>query len=281
MNRNQRATAAQQTIAILESKRYALDDSHEVDISTEIAACLDTTRYIDASDTDALVRGVLDGVERNTNATIEVVNETTLASISRVLREHGGPVAALNFASARNPGGGFLGGSLAQEESLAVSSALYASLLRAPQFYEPHRAAPSGLYSHSMIVSPDCPIFRRDDGSLMHQPELVTFITSAAPNAGAIAKNRPEELPLIPEVLLARSERVLALAAQQGCRTLILGAWGCGVFRNDPSVVAHAFRTHLCDGGPWSNRFERIVFAVLDGSAAQETFKAFQKAFAP
>src|SRR5439155_6866731 len=130
---------------------------------------------------------------------VEVVNETTLAGIARVLASGQGPVAVLNFASAKNPGGGFLSGSQAQEESLARSSALHASLLRAWAFYERHRASPSLLYSDAMILSPGCPVFRGDDGSLLEEPQTATFITSAAPNAGAAASNRPEELPLIPE----------------------------------------------------------------------------------
>lgn len=178
-----------------------------------------------------------------------------------MLADGKGPVAALNFASAKNPGGGFLAGSQAQEESLPRSSALYASLLRAPQFYERHRGARSLLYSDAMIWSPGCPIFRDDDGTLLDEPQLVSFITSAAPNAGAAAKNRPDELPVIPEAFRGRSEYVLALAASEGYKRLVLGAWGCGVFRNDPAVVAEAFMGHLRDGA-WTGRFERVVVQI-------------------
>jgi uncharacterized protein (TIGR02452 family) len=128
-----------------------------------------------------------------------------------------------------------------------------------------------------MILSPDCPVFRDDDGNLLDEPQRVTFITSPAPNAGAAADNRPEELPLIPEVFRRRSEYVLALAASQGYKSLVLGAWGCGVFRNDPAVVAAAFLGHLRQGA-WSGRFERVVFSVLDKSPSGETVAAFQRA---
>lgn len=272
-------TVAHETLAILDQGRYTLANNHTVEMSVQIDACLRSTRYIGAEETHALLSQAATRRRRNLAAAVEVVNQTTLACISRVLNETNGPVAALNFASARNPGGGFLGGSLAQEESLATSSALYASLLRAPQFHEGHRASTSPLYSDAMIVSPDCPVFRRDDGSLMHTPELVTFITCAAPNAGAVAKNHPEELALVPDVLRTRSERVLALAALQGCATLVLGAWGCGVFRNDPAMVAHAFRSHLYGDAAWANHFERIVFAVLDTSIQQDVYRAFLKTF--
>jgi uncharacterized protein (TIGR02452 family) len=194
-----------------------------------------------------------------------------------VLADGQGPVAALNFASAKNPGGGFLNGSQAQEESLARSSALHASLLRAWEFYERHRGSPSLLYSDAMIWSPGCPVFRDDEGRPLDEPQLVSFITSPAPNAGATAENRPEELPLIPEVFGRRSEYVLALAASQGYKCLILRAWGCGVFRNDPAVVASAFVGHLRQGA-WSGRFERVVFSVLDTSPTRETLAAFERA---
>ena len=208
-----------------------------------------------------------------------MVNETTLAGISRVLADGKGPVAALNFASAKNPGGGFLNGSQAQEESLARSSALHSSLLQAWEFYERHRASPSLLYSDAMIWSPDCPIFRDDDGTLLDEPQLVSFITSPAPNAGAIADNRPAELVHIPEAFRRRSEYLLALAASKGYRRLVLGAWGCGVFRNDPEVVAAAFLEHLREGA-WSGRFERVVFSVYDSSPSSETLLAFERAMA-
>ena len=154
---------------------------------------------------------------------------------------------------------------------------MHASLLRGWDFYERHRASPSLLYSDAMICSPGCPIFRDDDGKLLEAPHLVTFITSPAPNAGAAADNRPEELPLIPEVFRRRSEYVLALAASQGYRRLVLGAWGCGVFRNDPVVVAAAFLDHLRQGA-WSDRFERVVFSVFDTSPLKATLAAFQRA---
>jgi uncharacterized protein (TIGR02452 family) len=207
--------------------------------------------------------------------TLEVVNETTLTGMERVLSD-GGPVAVLNFASAKNPGGGFLNGSQAQEESLARSSALHASLTRAWEFYERHRASPSVLYSDAMILSPGCPVFRDDQGTLLEQPQPATFITSPAPNALAIASNRPQDLPKVPETLRRRAEYVLALAAAHGYRRLVLGAWGCGVFRNDPRVVARAFADHLRDA--WSGRFERVRFSVLDTSLSQETLAAFQAA---
>jgi uncharacterized protein (TIGR02452 family) len=277
VKRSTRKELAEQTVAIVERGSYQSAGGRVIDIAEPVRACLDTTRFFPPEELKRLRQEVLARPVKGFATTLEVVNETTLAGVARLLSEEQGPVAALNFASARNPGGGFLNGSQAQEESLARSSALYASLLRAWEYYERHRASPSLLYSDAMILSPDCPVFRDDDGRLLEEPRRVTFLTSPAPNAGAAADNRPEEVPLIPEVFRRRSEYVLALAASHGYRHLVLGAWGCGVFRNDPEVVAAAFVDHLRHG-TWSGRFERVVFSVLDSSPSRETLAAFERA---
>jgi uncharacterized protein (TIGR02452 family) len=280
MKRSTRQTLAEQTVVIAHQGYYKLPDGRVVSIAEQVEDCLRQTSYHTPEDLNRLRKQVLAGPALRADATIELRNETTLQGIARMFAERVGPVAALNFASAKNPGGGFLGGSHAQEESLARSSALYASLLQAPEYYERHRKQSSCLYSDAMIVSPDCPVFRNDEGDLLEQPLPVTFITSAAPNAGAIGRNEPAELSCIPEAFRQRSERVLALAASLRIPTLILGPWGCGVFRNDPTMVARTFADHLKPGGHWRSRFERIAFSVLDTSAAGETFRAFEEAFA-
>lgn len=278
MKRSTRQELAKQTVDIVEGGVYQSAGGRTIDLSGHVRHCLEATRFCSPEELDRLRQEVLSQPACKTDTCFEVVNETTLAGIARLLADGTAPVAALNFASAKNPGGGFLNGSQAQEESLARSSALYASLLRAFEFYERHRASPSLLYSDAMILSPDCPIFRDDDGKLLDEPRLASFITSPAPNAGAAASNRPEEVAQIPGVFRRRAEYVLALAASQGYQRLVLGAWGCGVFRNDPAVVAAAFADHL-RRGLWQGRFERVVFSVYDTSPALETFASFERAF--
>ncbi|MHC5540327.1 TIGR02452 family protein [Singulisphaera rosea] len=277
MRRSTRAEVARETVDIVERGSYRSASGRIVDIAIPIRNCLEATSYYRPEDLERLRGEVLDDPVVDRSTVFEVVNETTLSGISRLLSLGQGPVAALNFASAKNPGGGFLNGSHAQEESLARSSALYASQMRSWEFYEHHRASSSLLYSDAMILSPGCPIFRDDDGKLLDEPQLAAFITSAAPNAGAAADNRPAELPSIPGVFRRRSEYVLALAASRGYRQLVLGAWGCGVFRNDPNVVAESFASHLCHGR-CSSQFDRIVFSVLDTTPSQSTLAAFRRA---
>ena len=154
MKRSTRMELAKQTVQIVERGSYTSASGRVVPIAEAVRACLDATRFFPPEALERVRHEVLARPAEGLATTFEVANETTLSGITRVLSDARGPVAALSFASAKNPGGGFLNGSQAQEESLARSSALHASLLRAWEFYERHRASPSLLYSDAMILSP-------------------------------------------------------------------------------------------------------------------------------
>lgn len=275
MNRSARMALARETVELVERGYYEVAGVR-VDISAAVTACHRGTKCFSPDELRSLRDRVLCNPPERFDTQIDVVNETTLAGLARLHDSSPEPVAVLNFASAKNPGGGFLNGSQAQEESLARSSALHSSLSTVFHFYESHRNSHSCLYSDSMILSPDCPVFRDDTGGLLPTPRAAAFITSPAPNYGATADNHPSELAIVPQILNTRSELVLALAAAHGYSQLILGAWGCGVFRNDPNVVATAFVSHLSDR--WAGRFRRVRFSVRDSSPSQDTFLAFQTA---
>ena len=131
-----------------------------------------------------------------------------------------------------------------------------------------------------MIYSPGCPVFRSDDGALLEEAFLVEFVTSPAPNAGAIHRNSPSFIGMIEPVLRERVSKVMGLAAHHRCDVMVLGAWGCGVFRNDPAMVAAAFRNLLAPDGPYWGRFSRVLFSVVDRSQDQRTYNAFREHFA-
>lgn len=200
---------------------------------------------------------------------VDVTNESTLEATRRL----GGDIAALVFASARNPGGGFLNGAQAQEESVARASALYPCLLAAGDFYRHHRAHEDLTYTDRVIYSPQVPVFRDDKGNLLPEPYPVSFLTAAAPNRSAIVRNQPERADGIPAALRRRAVRVLHVAAAHGHRRLVLGAWGCGVFGNEPAVVAETFRDVLRD----NRYFDHVVFAVLDKQQGAPALSAFER----
>ncbi|UOG73171.1 TIGR02452 family protein [Hymenobacter tibetensis] len=212
-------------------------------------------------------------------APIRVYQATTLEAATKLAAEFK-RVGCLNFASARNPGGGFLGGSQAQEESLARSSGLYPCLKQFREMYSHNTlTAHTGLYSDHAIYSPGVPVFRDDAGNWLSQPVQIDFITSPAVNAGALSRNNPELLPELVPTMQRRIRQVLAIAASHKCEVLVLGAWGCGVFQNSPQQIASLFATAVAEPNI-RGHFQRIDFAVFDPKPPHETLSAFEKAFA-
>ncbi|MET7301496.1 TIGR02452 family protein [Embleya sp. NPDC005575] len=215
------------------------------------------------------------------STSFEVTVENSLQAARRLVSTGVGPVAVLNFASARTPGGGYLRGARAQEEDLCRNSLLHPCLLAAPDYYAAHRAGSDLLYSDRVLWSPGVPVHRDEWGRLLGEPYRVSFLTCAAPNAGEVLRRDPSAHNRIRAALYRRAERVLAVARRHGTRRLVLGAWGCGVFRNDPRVVAAAFHAHLTAHGSLSTAFETVVFAVPDRSPDSINRAAFTERFAP
>jgi len=257
---------ASQTVAIVADGRYRSSAGHEVDLAGDIRAAIAGTRMYgpgDVADVPAPGRVA---------PAIEVTSETSLQATRRL----GGTVACLVFASAKNPGGGFRTGAQAQEESIARASALHACLESVPEFYAFHREQHDLRYSDRVIYSPAVPVFRDDQGALLEDPYPVSFLTCAAPNLSAILRDQPGDAGTVPDVLAARAGRVLRIAAACGHRTVVLGAWGCGVFGNDPATVAAAFADQVARTGGW---FDRIVFPVYDRRPGTPAHAAFARTF--
>ncbi|GAA2414946.1 TIGR02452 family protein [Actinomadura vinacea] len=266
-------------MAILDRGEYRAPSGRTVQIADDLERSVSGSVLYTPGRLDLLLAGTGSGsaAEPGVETRFEVTEETTLAAALR-LRASGEVPFALNFASAKNPGGGFLNGAHAQEEGLARSSGLYASLRAKREYYDFHRQQGDLLYSDHMIYSPAVPVFRDDAGRLLEEPYPVAFLTSPAPNRGAVRD--PEKAARIPAVLRERARKVLAVAAEHGHSRLVLGAWGCGVFQNDPHEVAIVFAEALRPGGEWAGAFEQVVFAVWDTAKGAPRHTAFQEVFA-
>jgi len=201
---------------------------------------------------------------------VQVANETTLGA-SRRLVESGSKPLALNFANGEHPGGGFLGGARAQEEVLCRSSALYETL-EGDQMYLEHRRRRRPDSTDWAIYSPDVPVFRTDDGTSLDAPWLLSVITCAAPYAPAIGQ------PESGDLMQRRIHRVLAIARAYGYAVLVLGAWGCGAFANDPRRTAADFRGAL--ENDFCGAFADVVFAITDWSPERRYLGPFREVFA-
>ncbi|MEV7600485.1 TIGR02452 family protein [Kitasatospora sp. NPDC089797] len=258
---------------IAERGSYRTDGGELVQVGVELAAARAGTVSYAPADLDALLAAGAPGAP---TGRIEVTAEGSVEAAGRLVAAGAGPVGVLNFASARNPGGGYLRGARAQEEDLCRSALLYSCLVEAPDYYEAHRASTDLRYSHRVIVSPGVPVIRGGGGALLARPYPVTFLTSPAPNAGQL--ERRSAGTDVRGVLAERALRVLAAAARHEVRALVLGAWGCGVFRNDPAQVAEAFEGALARYG---SAFEQVVFAVWDRQPVSANRAAFEARFGP
>lgn len=273
MTNKKRKYIAKETLTILE-KGYYIHENKKIEVANLTKqSILDTFTISPEKWEDIEKKDIL----LNENQTIiEFKNLSTIQALQE--QKSKDKIAILNFASAKNPGGGFLGGASPQEESLARSSSLYASLTKDWTMYEYNRSQTSFLYSDYMIYSPNTVFWFDDEGATLAQPILADVITSPAPNKGAMLhRERPNEIQEIEEVFSKRIKKVLHIANQQGTQTLILGAWGCGVFRNDPSMVAQLFKKVI--EKHYAKAFKKIVWAIYDRSKEKLVLKAFQEVF--
>lgn len=275
LDRNKLIHDAHTTVQALEARAY--DGPHgPVDLTTHLTRLEAGTRLYTPEQLRA-IEGLLGPGSGETRFT--VTRETTLAAVHRLLQERPGPVAALNFASATSVGGGFLTGSAAQEESLCRASGLYASLTRHPEYYELHQQRADRLYTDHLMFAQDVPVFRDEQGAWLDAPYHMDVLTAAAPNLRRL--DAAEFQALLPSAQRAIERRAsLLLSAFRHTRStrLVLGAWGCGAFRNDPVHVARTFHA-LLTTGRHRGAFEEVVFAVFAMPWEETNLRAFQDTF--
>lgn len=201
-------------------------------------------------------------------------------SFQAASRHSGKHVATLNFASWTNPGGGVESGSAAQEESLCRISTLFPALndeRMMKEFYYSHRASSlKGIYNDDVIYTPNIIIFRKDDDNMNFlSPDKWTksdVITCAAPN---LLEIKSLEAINLENIFKSRFSKVLSLAYQNNASCVVLGAFGCGVFGNDPHLVAKATVDVLLSFRAYFDVIEVPIYCGEDTS----NYDAFKKVF--
>lgn len=267
-HKNARVRQAAETTNIIES---GICGTH--DISSSIAAACNSTQVYKA--------GTLSDVSlfERSSTSIQVTGEMVQAATFRLCSKNDADVAVLNFASARKPCGGFKSGAKSQEEDLARSSALSACVCQDfvfDDYYQPNRSCKSVLYLDTIVYSRRVPFFRNGLTDDICDPFFASIITAPALNVGAYKKAVTREK--MKELYRRRLLYVLNCALKHGHKTLVLGAWGCGVFRFPPDLAAECYQELLDD--EFQGAFERIVFAVYDGAQGPgPCFEAFNKVF--
>ena len=193
---------------------------------------------------------------QNTKYNKTKITVTKEDSVSAIFTCGGKNIAVLNFASFKNPGGKFLDGGMAQEECLCHNSTLY-NVLREfnDTFYKPNKKLLNrGLYSDRLIYSKDI-LFIGPENNI----KKADVITCAAPNIKPGLKYKTITMNEVETVLFYRILLILNSACKNNIDTLILGAFGCGVFGNDPNMVACKFKSLL---DVFDGCFNKVIFAI-------------------
>lgn len=206
----------------------------------------------------------------NLIANIQTINSDTVSAASNFVRQ--GKTAILNMASYKRPGGGVANGAKAQEECLFRCSNLFNAI---PNTFYPLDIN-EGLYTNDAV-------FFKDKDYNKIDPFKVDVITVAAINLNK--DNTQEVLDSYDTIMLNKIRLMFDMAYKNKCENIILGAWGCGVFNNNPIHVANMFEEAIMRRSKITKHsyyecFKNIIFAVInDHNSVGDNFDVFQKFF--
>lgn len=204
---------------------------------------------------------------KDTKTTFELVNLDSVSAIFAFATGSENPkTAVLNFASFKEPGGLFLKGSAAQEEALCHESFLYNVLRNFQRSYYDinNKNLNKGLYKNTALYTPNVMFFKNN------RLQICDVITCAAPNRNVGIKYTNVSIDENNKVLYERISYIKDIALHQNVETLILGAFGCGVFKQDATTVAKYIKEIFEDTGM------EIILAVPGNS---ENYKKFKEIF--
>ncbi len=242
---------------IAENKKYILQTKECI---INVQKAIEETVYLPPD------RPIRQKPPRDVKTRYLVVESSCLdACIQIKLRDPTKSVLVLNFASGRHPGGGYKTGAIAQEESLCRASVLFNCLSskQAQEFYQLHLDSNDKSYSNAIVFSPNVPFFRNSNHELLSDPISLHVITCAAVNQSQ------KRIRNANQIMRERIKRILSLASF--CPRVVLGAFGCGVFRNDAGDIASIFKDLLQT--QFLNVFEEVVFAVCGDEYSLEAFQ--------
>lgn len=278
MTREDRINVYRQTIAVCNQGWYIDANGNRIDLpdDTQIA---ENTQFYDKEFT-------VDDIKANNQPTeITVINTDTINAAHNLLLDGYNPVA-LNFANRHNPGGGVIGGSRAQEESLFRATNLFRSLYQYIYYAEeygvkrnPDRQYPMDRHFGG-IYTPNATVFRdsNKDYVFISKPYQISFIAVAA-------LNRPR---LIDDKFLNDKDAqttkdkirtILRIGLKNSHDAIVLGAFGCGAFHNPPAHLAKIFH-QVIEEKEFKDKYKKIVFAIIeDHNSTNGNFKPFYDEF--
>jgi len=278
-----RAEIFHQTVEIVNSGGYILNGKEIAIDKTEIAA---KTEFFDK-------KILLSEVQHLQNTRFSVI-EADCLEVAELLNKTGYNPCVLNMASGKNPGGGVLNGSGAQEENIFRRSNLFASLYQFANYATqygieknrkqyPLDSVCGGIYSQNITV------FRSSENSgyaLLDTPFQVSVVSVPAINRPELLKTN-EYLRIVEHLIEPTKEKmrtILRIAGKYEHKALVLSAFGCGAFCNPPEHIAELFREVFAEP-EFQNRFALVVFAIISDHNSNRAhnpngnFEPFRKIF--
>lgn len=202
---------------------------------------------------------------------ISVINSDTVSALVECIND--GKTCAINMASAKRPGGGVENGASAQEECLFRCSNLWTSVDKS--FYP--------LKIDECLYTKDA-IFFKDKNYDYMEPVICDVITIAAFNLNEVGHFFGKRVAKFDElnksIDLNTKDKIrlmVSMPVKNGVKNLVLGAWGCGVYKNDPTKMSEYFREILIDEG-YASLYDKVIFAVInDYNSVGNNFGIFSK----
>lgn len=256
-----------ETLNVIASPKYVVNGK-TYNMRDMVMNMVDNTRLYKATDFIPVVHGI------PWDSSYHLVNMTTTGSILHFQQFLNQKIGVLNFASAIKAGGGWLNGKVAQEEDIMRKTTAFLSLLLQDEFYTSHNIA-DPIYSDAIIYSPKVLIIRDENYNFI-EPEAIDLFTCAAVNATECRNNMIK--CDFKKRMYDRIDKVIRAMAVNNEETIVLGAFGCGVFGNNPTNIADIFHEILVEE-QMENKFKNIIFAVYDNSPTLQNFNAFQNVF--
>ncbi len=226
--------------------------------------------------------------EKTYDTDLSVKNEDCLSIAGQLVRAGESHVAVLNMANRSVPGGGVYHGSWAQEEYCFRCSNYFLSLYQFADFalqfgIKPREERYPMDRNFGGVFSPDVTVFRDTEAKgypFIENPWKVNFIAVAAINHPDTIKNPYGETRIADALIPAVKNKIRTIfniAALHSMEVLVLGAHGCGAFRNPPHHIAELFREILSEPA-YKGRFRKIIFAII---GKNDNFSAFSDVFSP
>jgi uncharacterized protein (TIGR02452 family) len=174
--------------------------------------------------------------------------------------ENKSKVAILNFASGLKPGGGFLKGSGAQEETICRASGFFPIIFYQDELFNYHHQV-ENYFSDALLFAPEVPFIFKSEIERADPFFICSIISSAAVCYKKLDQNN-ETKKKAKEIMKERIRKIIYLAIEQDIEILALGAFGCGNYLNDAQDITTNFK-ELLIAENLNDYFEQIIFPIF------------------